>query len=336
MKAKALICNENQEFSIEAVVLEDPTANQIVIRNHYSGVSIGTEFAVIKKKIFWGNFPTCTGYMGTGIVEQVGDNIKDFAIGDKVYYRKNEPMTLASNGTPVSNTGGVHCSRIVIDPSDVYGAAHLPPGADMEKCCMFVMPAVGLHGVNMANPRMGEIVVVHGCGMIGLGSIAACVNRGCTVIAVDLNRKRLDVASKLGAKYLIDGQSQNLEAEVSKIAPNGVDLVIECTGIPEHIDKTVPLCRLYGKFTWQGNYGDKPVSIDYQQITGRKLTMFFPCDDGLQPCRSAVINSMTTGMLPWQYCITHRITADEAPELYRRINTGEEKDLIGAVICWKE
>ena len=53
------------------------------------------------------------------------------------------------------------------------------PGAGMNVASLFVMPAVGLYGVDMANPRMGDTVVVYGVGMIGLGVVAACAQRGC-------------------------------------------------------------------------------------------------------------------------------------------------------------
>ena len=42
--------------------------------------------------------------------------------------------------------------------------------------------------------------------------------------------------------------------------------------------------------------------------------MFFPCDDGLQPCRRAVVKNMASGALPWEHCITHRVTAAAAKE----------------------
>ena len=336
MKARALICTEKQEFAIDDVILDEPGSDKVVIRNHYSGVSIGTELALVRNKISWGPFPICLGYQGTGVIEQVGDDVVGFKLGDRVYYRRNEPMKLASDGTPVSFAAGVHASHIVLEPSGVYGAGLLPVDADMEVCSMFVMPAVGMHGVNLVNPRMGETVVVYGCGMIGLGVIAACANRGCEVIAVDVDEQRLALTRKFGADVLINGRVQNVETEVKKISLAGADVVIECTGIPECVDQAMPLCRPYGKFSWQGNYGDDQVPLDYKAASNSKLTMFFPSDDGLRPCRRAIVKNMTNGMLPWEQCITHRIAADEAPELYRRIKEGDTKDLMGAVIRWAE
>ena len=199
MNAKALICDEKQNFSIEDVVLKDHALDQIVIRTLYTGVSIGTEFALIRNKLSWGAYPMCTGYMGTGIVEAIGSDIDNFVVGDEVYFRCNDSMSLA-DGASVSCVSGVHCSHIVIRPNTTHGADHMAPGAALDVACMFVMPAVGLYGVDTANPRIDQTVVVHGSGLIGLGVVAACRHRGCVVIAVDVNERQLAIAREMGRR----------------------------------------------------------------------------------------------------------------------------------------
>jgi 2-desacetyl-2-hydroxyethyl bacteriochlorophyllide A dehydrogenase len=203
MEARALICDEDQNFEIRDVTLTDPASDQIAIRTHFSGVSIGTEFALIRNKLSWGPFPICPGYQGTGIVVEVGSEIKNFAEGDDVYYRKNDSMTL-KDGNPVTCASGGHCSHVVLNPNTTHGAGPIG-GASLEAASQFVMPAVALNGVDMANPRMGDTVVVHGTGLIGLGVVAACAQRGCVVIAVDVAAKPLEIARRLGADHTIDG-----------------------------------------------------------------------------------------------------------------------------------
>ena len=68
MQAKALITRADQSFAIEAVEVPTPAPDQVLIRTCYSGVSVGTEFALIRNKISWGPYPLCTGYQATGIV----------------------------------------------------------------------------------------------------------------------------------------------------------------------------------------------------------------------------------------------------------------------------
>ena len=336
MKAKALICDEKQNFSIEEVNLKDITPDEILIKTSYSGVSIGTEFALIRGKISGGPYPLCTGYMGTGIVEALGAKVDKFKVGDKIYVRKNMGLETLADGTKIAAVSGVHCSHIVTsgDPNHTHGAGHLYPGVSMEVASMFVMPAVGLFGVDMSNPKMGQTVVVYGAGLIGLGVIAACVHRGCIVIAVDINKKQLELAREMGADYLIDGSSQDVKEEVIKIAPEGAAVVFECTGIPACIDPAIDLCRRYGSFIWQGLYGRKPITMHFLPPHHRRLTMHFPCDDGLIPCRRAVIKNMAMGALKWDKLITHRVTSKDAPDIFSRINDGD-KDIIGVVINWQ-
>ena len=333
MKATALICDEKQQFSLQEVVLPEPGPGQIAIRTHYTGVSIGTEFALIQNRISWGPYPLCTGYQGTGTVEAVGEGITNFQVGDRVYFRRNEAMALAGDGA-VSCVSGAHCSHAVLDPNTSHGAAQVVPGAGLDVASMFVMPAVGLNGVDMANPRMGATVVVYGAGLIGLGVVAACAMRGCVVTAVDVNPRALEIARQMGADHTIDASQQDVAAAVKAIAPQGADTVFECTGIPACIDAAIPLCRTHGSFVWQGNYGAAPVSMHFLPAHGRRLQMFFPCDDGMAPCRRAVVKNMAMGALRWEHCITHRIEADEAPAMYERINEGDREDLVGVVIHW--
>ena len=336
MHAKALICDENQNFSYADVALPDPGPEHLLIRALYSGVSIGTEFALIRNKIAGQQYPLCTGYQGVGVVEHVGDKVDAFKVGDKVYYRDNREGMQLPDGTKVSAAAGVHCSAAVVRPQTTHGLELLPEGVPNDAASLFVMPAVGLNGVDTANPRMGDVVAVYGAGLVGLGVIAACSHRGCVVVAVDLEQNRLDVARKLGADYLINGTTQNVVEELQKIAPDGADVVFESTGVPACIDPAIELCRRHGKFVLQGHYGTAPLSYQFAPPHGKRLTMFYPCDDGFAPCRRAVLKNMARGVLPWHHTITHRAEAEESPVLYDAINNNNVKDVVGAVIRWSE
>ena len=337
MNAKALICDERQHFALDDVILPDPAADQVAIRTHFTGVSIGTEFGLISGKISKldrSPYPLCTGYQGTGVIEAVGDEIDNLAVGDEVYFRGNDAMSLP-DGREVNLVSGGHCSRIVTRPNTTHGVAAMVPGAALDVASLFVMPAVGLYGVDMANPRMGDVVVVHGAGMIGLGVVAACAHRGCVVVAVDIDEKPLEVARALGADYAINGREQDVAEAVRKIAADGADEACECTGHPQCIDPAIALCRLFGKFVWQGHYGDEPVVMDFPTPHGKRLQMFFPCDDGWQPCRHAVIKNMAMGALQWARCISHRIGCAEMPALYEEIKRERDGDTIGIVVDWR-
>ena len=337
MRAKALVCDENQNFSYADVTLPDPGPEHLLIRALYSGVSIGTEFALIRNKISsWGQYPLCTGYQGVGVIEHVGEKVDTFKVGDKIYYRDNREGMQLPDGEEVSAAAGVHCSAALVNPKTTHGLELLPEGVPDDAASLFVMPAVGLNGVDTANPRMGDVVAVYGAGLVGLGVMAACSHRGCIVVAVDLEQSRLEVARKLGADYLINGATQNVVEELQKIAPEGADVVFESTGVPACVDPAIELCRRHGKFVLQGHYGTAPLSYQFAPPHGKRLTMFYPCDDGFAPCRRAVLKNMATGVLPWRHTITHRVESEESPALYDAINKDNAKDIVGAVIRWSE
>lgn len=96
-----------------------------------------------------------------------------------------------------------------------------------------------------------------------------------------------------------------------------------------------PLARLRGKFIFLGNYGKAPVSFNFLAPHAKQLTAFFPCNDGLEPCRQAALRNIASGAIPWQKTITHRVDASDAPLLYEKINRNEVPDLLGAVIRWR-
>ena len=333
MDAKALVTNAHQRFSIESVSLPDPGPRQIKVQTLYSGVSIGTEFAVIKGKLNWGPYPLVTGYQGVGIVEQVGSEVTEYAIDDRVYYRNNMEIK-STDGTPISSASGVHCSHAVNNIDGNHAAAKLPEGADEETASTFVMPAVGLKGVDIANPRMGQTVVVYGSGLIGLGVVAACSHRGCIVIAADIEGGRLEIAKRLGADYAINLEKEDIGERVEEISPDGADIVFESTGVSDCIDPAIALCKREGKFVLQGNYGAKPISYHFLPPHSKRLTMYYPCDDGLEMCRRAVIKNMAAGVLPWHHTITHRCSFEDAPQLFDALNRGRAATVLGAVIRW--
>lgn len=334
MQATALICDEAQQFWLETVTLPEPQPDEIVIRTAFSGVSIGTEFALIRKKLIWQPFPLCTGYMATGVIESVGKDVQNFTIGDRVFVRGNRQMNLL-DGTKVGSVEGAHCSYIIRKPNDLEGCGLVPAAADMAVASMYVMPAVALNGLAQAQPEATETVLVYGAGLIGLSVVGLAALRGCEVIAVDINDRQLALAKQMGADHVINAAKTDWRDQLKVIVPNGADVVFEATGIPTCVDTALSLCRNRGKFVWQGNYGREALAYNFLAAHGRQLRAFYPCHDGQLPFRQKVLKLIASGALPWHHCITHRIAYQDAPAMFERINQGD-KDVVGVVIDWDQ
>ncbi len=331
MKAQALIATAKQEFSLQDFDVPEIAPTQILVRTTYSGVSVGTEFAVIRGKLDWGPFPVCTGYQAVGIVEQVGVDVNRFQVGDKVYYRRNF-LPLSWNDNKITTCSGTHCSVAIIDES--AEVEKLPAGVDDATGSMFVMPSVGYNAVNMAQVQMGDVVAFHGVGLIGLGALAAARLRGAITIAIDIDDRRLELARALGAEYTINSKREEIKESVQSIKAGGADIVFEGTGIAACLDPAFSLARLHGKFVFLGNYGNAPIAFHFLVPHGKQLTAYFPCNDGLTPSREAVLRNIASGAICWQKTITHRVTAAESPALYQAINQNSIPEMMGAVIRW--
>lgn len=338
LEGRALVADPGGAFHLEEVVTAPVGENDIGVNTVWSGVSIGTEFAVLTGKLDWGTFPIVTGYMATGTVSVVGARVRGISVGDTVYYRRNATLELRATGAALNCRSGTHASVAVLEPSGTHGADLVPQGVDPATASLFVMPSVGLYGVDMAEVGVGATVVVIGLGMIGLGVVSAAVRRGATVVGVDPREESRSLAASFGAAATFETAD---EADPERILTvlgtdrGGADFVFESTGRPECIDSGIRLCRPFGCFVWQGNYGDGTIGFEFLRAHHRRLRMVFPCDDGYRPFRRASLQAIASGAMPWGQVITHRIGWSEMPAFYEGIYNGKGGDVIGAVVNWQ-
>ncbi|MHB8995953.1 MAG: zinc-dependent alcohol dehydrogenase [Armatimonadota bacterium] len=334
MQAQALLYTDAEKFRLETVDLPALRPQDVLIRTLYSGVSVGTEFLLFRRKINWGEFPILPGYQGVGIIEETGSEVSRLKPGDRVYFGGSF-QPLSWNGQHVSPTWGTHASYVVVDASqDSLPVYPLPEGIDPAVASLFVMPSVGLNAVTMAGVGHGDRVAVYGAGLIGLGAVAACALRGARVACFDINDSRLAVARKLAALAVVNPATEDAAAALEAFSPGGADVVLEASGNPVCVDPALALCKWRGKFVFLGNYGLGPLPFNFIVPHGRQLTAFFPSGAGGVECNEAVLRLMASGALPWHEVITHRLQAAEAPAFYEAVRAGQARDLIGAVIEW--
>jgi len=336
LEGHALVAQDDGNFNLRDVQTAPLTPTTIGIKTKWSGVSFGTEFAVLTKKLDWGPFPLTTGYMGAGVVTHVGEQVEGYSVGDRVYYRRNAEL-MGVDGGSINCAAGVHASVAVLDPTGDHGADHIPNNVSDALASMFVLPAVGLTGVNQAQVGVGDRVVVIGVGMIGLAVVAAAVARGARVLAVDIRDHSLEVARGLGANHTVNARESNVPEYVRSVfGGDGVDFVFESTGHRDSIDMGITLLREFGCFVWQGNYGEEPISFQFLEAHHRRIRMVFPCDDGYRPARQAVMTSLGSGWLDWNLTMTDHIEADDSPDFYKRIYEKGLGDVLGASVRWAE
>ena len=170
---------------------------------------------------------------------------------------------------------------------------HLPEGVDEATASLFVMPSVGYNAVDMAGVQMGDVVAFSCRWSNRSGRWQRRVCAGAETIAIDLSTRELEMAKEMGASHTINADglsSDELTARVQEIQPGGADVVFEGSGVPSCLDLAVPAGPASeANRVFLGHYGKEPVSFNYLVPHGKQLTAFFPCNDGLAPCRAAVL-----------------------------------------------
>lgn len=132
--------------------------------------------------------------------------------------------------------------------------------------------SVGFHAVERGRVTSRDTVLVLGCGMIGLGAIAAAgIDRGARVIAVDIDDAKLELAKSCGASVGLNSRNIDLPAAVNELTGNeGADVVMEAVGLPQTYAMAVQLAAFAGRIVYIG-YAKEPVSYDTKYFVMKEL-----------------------------------------------------------------
>jgi len=153
--------------------------------------------------------PMALGYSSAGTIIALGKNMQGFKVGQRV----------ASAG------GGyaVHAEYNVV-PRNLL--TPLPKNVDFRIRCLHHPRAIALHGFRLAEPQLGENVAVIGLGLLGLLTIQLASAAGCNVLGIDLDPKRIKLASSLGLQAIARAQAES--ASQAFTANRGFDAIIIC------------------------------------------------------------------------------------------------------------
>jgi predicted dehydrogenase/threonine dehydrogenase-like Zn-dependent dehydrogenase len=203
--------------------------------------------------------PMALGYCNVGVVTAVGPGVANFAVGDRV----------------VSN--GKH-AEIVSVPQNL--CACVPIEVTDEGAAFVVLAAIGLQGIRLAQPTLGEKVVVTGLGLIGLLTVQMLVANGCQVLGLDFNQERLALAAQFGAQTvnLADG-ADPVAAGLAFSQGRGVDavLITAATSSSDPVRQAALMSRKRGRIILVGVAGLELSRADFYE---KELTFQVSCSYG--------------------------------------------------------
>jgi threonine dehydrogenase-like Zn-dependent dehydrogenase len=172
---------------------------------------------------------------------------------------------------------------------------------------------IGYHAVQRGRVKPTEAVAVLGCGAIGLGVVAAAANEGASVIAIDVDDRKLMLAEKVGARHTINSASADLHDELLKLTGGqGPHVIIEAVGLPQTFRAAVDEACFAGRVVYIG-YAKKPVEYDTRHIVQRELDIM-GSRNALADDFRAVISFLERGTFPVDEVVTHVVPLAKAGE----------------------
>lgn len=173
---------------------------------------------------------------------------------------------------------------------------------------VFIEPlACAIHAVDRASITAGDIVVVAGCGPIGLGMIAAAkLMKPGLLIATDLHPDRLELAKACGADLTLNVNDVDVISEVRELSEGyGCDVFLEASGHPSAVEQGLRMLRKLGTFVVFGVFKE-PVTTEWSIIGDRKELDVLGAHLGPY-CYPRAMDLLASGALPMDQIITHRL-----------------------------
>ena len=203
--------------------------------------------------------PMELGYCNVGRVIEVGSNVHDYQEGDRI----------------ISN--GVHASVVSV-PENL--TAPIPDNVSDEAASFVVLASIGLQGIRLAEPTLGEYFVVTGLGLIGLLTVQLLRAQGCRVLGIDFDESKLEMARKFGAETVSLGNNEDpVEAGMAFSKGRGVDGVIitASTKSSDPVSQAAQMCRQRGRIVLVGVTG---LDLNRSEFYEKELSFQVSCSYG--------------------------------------------------------
>lgn len=222
---------------------------------------------------------TPLGHEAAGEIIHVGMDVKDVSLGQRVVINPMQTPSYIGSGGP---EGAFTEELLVRDAQVDDNLLPIPDDLSYDIAALTEPLAVALHGVNRAQVKAGDKVVVFGCGPIGLGMVLWLVERGITdVIALDLSPERLERAKALGARTAFDPTKEDLHTKLKELHGTarvfsrecvGTDAFIDAAGAPNILSEVVSIAKYQSRMVVTAAHSE-PVALDLGAMLTTEMTI---------------------------------------------------------------
>lgn len=331
---QAVVCHGPADYRLEELPVPEPGRGEALIRVEATGICASDLKCYHGAPKFWGDDDRAAwaesevvpGHEFVGVVVALDDSARarwNVREGDRVVSEQIVPCW-----TCRYCVGG---SYWMCEPHNIFGFKRRTPGGmagymvlpaealvyeiakDLPAAhAAFTEPlSCALHAVERATIQFDDVVVVAGCGPIGLGMIAGTVARSPRlVVALDMSDERLDVAKATGADIVVNVAQESAVDVVKKLTGGyGADVYLEGTGHPAAVGQGLSLLRKLGTYVEYGVFGAE-ATVDWTIISDDKELDVRGAHLGPN-CWPAAIRMIESGRLPLDRICTHQLPLSE-------------------------
>lgn len=308
-----------------------PENGEVRIKLAFSTVSAGTERALLTGNEEGGEnfrfgFPSSSGYSGSGIITDVGPNVTEYKVGDRVMVH-----------------GGGHQQYCTVPLKEIVP---IPDNVSLEEAALVIIAGFSLAAIRKAKICLGDSCLVTGLGILGLFAVQfAKLSGAYPVIGADFLPERRELAKKLGADIVLDPSDPTF-SEQCKAFNGGMNSAIEVTGNPNALKQVLSVTAKFGKVILLGCTRDM-TEVDFYNDVHRPGIELIGAHSGARPtleshsgfytemddCR-VILSYLSAGRLDFKPIISEQHSPSEATEVYSRL--AAKKFPIGVQFDWSK
>jgi len=340
---------KGEPVTVEVIEVPDPGPGEVLVTVQACGVC-HTDLHYREGAIN-DDFPFLLGHEAAGIVEEVGDGVTNVAVGDFVvlnwravcgqcrsclrgrpwycFATHNATQKMTLDGAELSPALGIGAfaekTLVAAGQATKVNPAAPPEVAGLIGCG--VMAGLGA-AMNTGGVGRGDSVAVFGCGGVGDAAIAGSRLAGAhTIIAVDIDDRKLDIARNFGATHTVNSTNEDpIEAIRGLTGGNGVDVAIEAVGLPATYEQAFYSRDLAGTVVLVGVPNpEMKVELPMIEVFGRGGTLKSSWYGDCLPSRDfpMLIDLYLQGRLDLDRFVSETIALDEVEEAFHAMERGE-------------
>lgn len=328
---KALVLEAYNKLVFKDEPKPEYKANEVLINVKACGIC-GSDVHGMDGSSGRRNPPIIMGHEASGIIAEVGSEVKKYVPGDRVTfdsteYQLDDWFTLKgkynlSDHRRVLGVSpkeyrrhGAFAEYVVVPEHILY---RLPDKVTFEQAAMVEPVAVATHAIELTPISMRDAVLVVGTGMIGLFLIQVLkLSNAGDIIAVDLDDHKLKLARKFGAAYAFNPSKDNIEEAILGLTKNrGVDVAFEAVGIGPTVKTAIENVRKGGTVTLVGNLAPT-VEFPLQSVVTREIRLQGSC--GIAGEYPQVLEMMENGLIDTESLLSAKAPLSEGASWFKRL-----------------